>query len=282
MLIVTVFASLVTARKGSSPVLAALLVIVALLGLAIGSFLNVVICRVPVGLSVVRPSSRCPNCDAPIRARHNVPVVGWLVLHGRCADCRTSISPRYPLVELGTGVLFVLVTVWLWNREQLPLAPALLYLAALGVALALIDLDVRRLPNVIVLPSYPVLAVLLVVASVGSGDWWALARAGMGAAALFGFYLLLVLVYPAGMGWGDVKLSGLLGAVMGYVGWAALVVGAFAGFFFGAVVAIIAMLLGRAGRKSALPFGPFMIIGAAFGIVLGPWLADVYLGALGG
>ena len=262
--------------------LAALLVFVALLGLAIGSFLNVVIYRVPVGLSVVHPSSRCPTCDAPIRARHNVPVVGWLVLHGRCADCRAPISPRYPLVELGTGVLFVLVTFWLWHRSQMPLAPALLYLAAVGVALALIDLDVRRLPNAIVLPAYPVVAALLALASIGSGDWWALARAGMGAAALFGFYLLLVLAYPAGMGWGDVKLSGLLGAAMGYVGWAALIVGGFAGFFFGAIVAVIAMLLGRAGRKSALPFGPFMIIGAAFGIVLGPWLADVYLGALGG
>ncbi len=262
--------------------LAALLVIIALLGLAIGSFLNVVIYRVPAGLSVVRPASRCPACAAPIRGRHNIPVVGWLVLRGRCADCRADISARYPLVELGTGVLFVLVTLLLWVRAQLPLAPALLYLAAVGVALALIDLDVHRLPNSIVLPSYPVLAVLLVAASLWSGDWWALGRAAIGACALFAFYLLIVLVYPAGMGWGDVKLSGLLGAVLGYVGWAALWVGAFAGFFFGAVVAVVAMSLGRAGRKTALPFGPFMILGAAFGIVLGGWVGGLYIGTLGG
>lgn len=261
--------------------LTALLVIVALLGLAIGSFLNVVIYRLPAGLSIVRPPSHCPACDAPIRARHNVPVLGWLMLRGRCADCGAPISPRYPLVELGTGVLFVLATLLAWNRAQLPLAPALLYLAAIGMALAFIDLDVRRLPNAIVLPSYPVLAALLLFASAWSGDWWALARAGIGGIALFGFYLLLVLVYPAGMGWGDVKLSGLLGAVLGYVGWSALIVGAFAGFFFGAIVAVIALALGRAGRKSALPFGPFMIIGAAFGIALGGWVGGLYLGALG-
>jgi leader peptidase (prepilin peptidase)/N-methyltransferase len=186
------------------------------------------------------------------------------------------------VVEAATAVLFVLATLLCWHRSLLPLLPALLYLAAVGLALALIDIDVHRLPNVIVLPSYPVLAVLLTGASAWTGDWGALARAGIGAVALFAFYLLLVLIYPAGMGWGDVKLSGLLGAVLGYVGWSALLVGAFAGFFFGAVVAVVAMALGRAGRKTALPFGPFMIVGAAFGIAVGGWLGGLYVGALGG
>ncbi len=261
--------------------LAALLVIVALLGLAIGSFLNVVIYRVPAGLSTVRPASHCPACDAPIRARHNIPVLGWLVLRGRCADCRAPISARYPLVELGTGILFAATALLVWHRSQLPLLPALLYLVAIGIALALIDIDVHRLPNAIVVPSYPVLAVLLTGASAWSGDWGALARAGIGGAALFGFYLVIVLVYPAGMGWGDVKLAGLLGGVLGYVGWSALLVGGFAGFFFGAVVAVIALAIGRAGRKTALPFGPFMILGTAFGIALGSWLGEIYLGASG-
>jgi leader peptidase (prepilin peptidase)/N-methyltransferase len=271
----------VTARKERPPpVLAALIVIAAVLGLAVGSFLNVVIYRVPAGESVVRPASRCPRCGAPIRARHNVPVLGWLVLRGKCADCGAPISARYPLVELTTGVLFVLVILLCWDRGLLALAPALLYLAAIGVALALIDIDVHRLPNAIVLPSYPVLAVLLVLAAALSGDWWALGRAGIGGVALFAFYLLLVLVYPAGMGWGDVKLAGLLGAVLGYVGWWVLVAGAFAGFFLGAIVGAVAMLLGRAGRKSALPFGPFMIVGTAVGIALGGWLGALYLASL--
>lgn len=262
--------------------LAALLVIVGLLGLAVGSFLNVVIYRVPAGLSVVRPGSHCPDCDAPIRPWHNVPVAGWLALRGKCADCGSPISPRYPLVEAATAALFVLTALLQWNRAQLPLLPALLYLGAVGIALAAIDLDCQRLPNAIVLPSYPVLAVLLVGASAWSGDWWALGRAGIGGAALFGFYLLIVLVYPAGMGWGDVKLAGLLGAVLGYVGWSALLVGAFAGFFFGAVVAVVVMALGRGGRKTALPFGPFMILGAAFGVALGGWVGGIYFGMLGG
>lgn len=262
------------------PVLAALLVTVALLGLAIGSFLNVVIHRVPAGMSVVRPGSHCPDCDAPIRPRHNVPVASWVALRGRCADCKSAISVRYPLVELAAAALFTLTAVLLWHRSQLPLLPALLYLGAVGLALALIDLDVRRLPNAIVLPSYPVLAVLLAGASAWSGDWWPLARAGIGAAVLFGFYLAIVLIYPAGMGWGDVKLAGLLGGVLGYVGFAALLIGAFAGFLLGAVVAAVAMAIGRAGRKTALPFGPFMILGAAVGITLGGWLGGLYLGAL--
>lgn len=260
--------------------LVALIVIAAVVGLSVGSFLNVVIYRVPAGESVVRPASHCPHCGAGIRARHNIPVLGWLVLRGKCADCGAPISPRYPLVELGTGVLFVVVILLCWNRAQLPLAPALLYLAAIGVALALIDIDVQRLPNAIVFPSYPVLAVLLVLAAALSGDWWALGRAVIGGVALFVFYLILAVVYPAGMGWGDVKLAGLLGAALGYIGWWALVVGAFAGFLLGAVVGVVAMMLGRAGRKSALPFGPFMIVGTAVGIALGSWLGDLYWASL--
>jgi leader peptidase (prepilin peptidase)/N-methyltransferase len=263
-------------------VLAALLVFPGLLGLAVGSFLNVVIHRVPAGLSVVRPASRCPGCAAPIRVRHNVPVLGWLLLRGRCADCGAPISPRYPLVEAGTAVLFTLVALLCFLRSQLPLLPALAYLAAIGVALALIDIDTHRLPNVIVLPSYPVLAVLLAAASVASGDGGALARAGLGAATLLGFYLVITLVYPAGMGWGDVKLAGLLGGVLGYLGWAELLVGGFAGFLFGAVAGIVVIATGRGTRRSALPFGPFMILGAAAGITVGGWVGGLYLGAAGG
>jgi leader peptidase (prepilin peptidase)/N-methyltransferase len=268
-------------REEVPPVLAALLTVAGLLGLAVGSFLNVVVHRVPAGLSVVRPASRCPKCGAPIRARHNVPVLGWLLLRGRCADCGTPISPRYPLVEAGTAVLFVLVALLCYLRSELPLLPALAYLAAIGVALALIDIDTHRLPNVIVLPSYPVLAVLLTGASVVSGDGGALARAGLGAAALLGFYLAITLVYPAGMGWGDVKLAGLLGGVLGYLGWAELLVGGFAGFLFGAVAGVVVIATGRGTRRSALPFGPFMILGAAAGITLGGWVGALYLGAVG-
>jgi leader peptidase (prepilin peptidase)/N-methyltransferase len=257
---------------------AGLLVLVALLGLAIGSFLTVVVDRVPRGESVVRPGSRCPGCGTPIRARHNIPVLGWLILRGRCASCGAAIGARYPLIELTTCVLFVLLTLRLSAVAALP---AYLYFAAIGVALAVIDLDTRRLPNAIVLPSYPVLAVLLTGSALWQRDWWPLARAGIGALALFGFYLLLVLAYPKGMGWGDVKLAGLLAAVLAYLSWATLIVGALAGFFLGALAGI-ALILARGGsRKTALPFGPFMLLGALLAIFIATPLADAYLTLVG-
>jgi leader peptidase (prepilin peptidase)/N-methyltransferase len=254
----------------------ALLLLVFLLGLAVGSFLNVVIHRVPRGESVVSPASRCPRCGTPIRARHNVPVLGWLILRGRCADCGTPISARYPLVELGTGLLFAALTWRLDRLGRLPAVPAYLWFAAIGIALALIDLELRKLPNAIVLPSYPVIAVLLTGAAAWQHDWWPLARAGIGAAALFGFFLVLVLIAPAGMGWGDVKLAGLLGGVLAYLSWSALVIGGFGAFVLGAVVGVAAMSVGRAGRKTALPFGPFMIAGALLAIFFADLLADVW------
>jgi leader peptidase (prepilin peptidase)/N-methyltransferase len=256
---------------------ALLLLLAAVLGLAIGSFLNVVIHRVPVGASVVSPPSHCPRCENPIRARHNVPVAGWLVLRGRCADCGLPIPVRYPLVELLTGVLFVLVTWRAVQLDQLAAVPALLTFTALGVALSAIDLDVRRLPNVLVVPAYPVLAVLLAVAAAVQDDWGALLRAGLGAVALFGFFFLLAVIYPSGMGFGDVKLAGVIGLLLGYLGWAELVVGAFAGFFLGAVVGVAVMAVGAGGRKTALPFGPFMVLGALAALWITDPLVDLLL-----
>jgi len=248
----------------------------ALLGLVIGSFLNVVIWRVPRGESVVRPPSACPGCGHEIRARDNVPVLSWLLLRGRCRDCGTPISARYPAVEALTAVLFGLVA---WHVEPWAV-PAFAYLAAIGVALALIDLDTHRLPNAIVLPSYPVLALLLTVASWGSGDWPALLRAVIGGVALWVAYFAMALAYPSGMGFGDVKLAGLLGAALAWLGWGAFAVGSFGAFLLGGVFSIGLVLAGRAGRKSGIPFGPWMILGAAVGIAVGEPLWGAYLGLL--
>src|SRR5262249_20268017 len=157
-----------------------LIVASALLGLAIGSFLNVVIYRVPVGRSIMRPPSSCPQCRSSIRTRHNLPVVGWLMLRGRCADCSARISPRYPMIEALTGVAFVAVTIRLATLHQLALLPALLYFTSIGVALSMIDIDWHRLPNAIVLPSYPIVGLLLVGASLAQSDASALVRALVG------------------------------------------------------------------------------------------------------
>lgn len=254
-----------------------LVVVCAALGLVIGSFLNVVIWRVPRGESVVRPPSACPACGAGVRPRDNVPVLSWLLLRGRCRDCRAPISRRYPMVEALTGVLFAATAWYLGPSWALP---AHLYLVAIGVALAAIDIDVHRLPDAITLPSYPVVVVLLAVAAAGTGDWGSYVRALVCGALMWAFYLLLVLVYPKGMGLGDVKLAGLLGMYLGWAGWGAFAIGTFGAFFVGGLYSVGLLVTRRAGRKTGIPFGPWMLVGAALGIVVGEQLWRAYLDAV--
>ena len=253
-----------------------LLGIAGLLGLAVGSFLNVVIHRVPRDESLVRPGSHCPHCGSAVRHRHNVPVLGWLLLGGRCADCRAPISARYPLVEAGTAALFVAVAARFGLSWELP---AYLYLAAIAIALAAIDLDVLRLPNAIVLPSYLVAAALLVPVAVLHDDHAALLRGLIAAALLWLFYRFLALI-PRGMGGGDVKLAPLLGFYLGWLGWSAVAVGAFAAFLLGGVVGAGLMAFRLAGRKSRIPFGPYMLAGAFLAVFAAAPIADWYLDLL--
>jgi leader peptidase (prepilin peptidase)/N-methyltransferase len=254
-----------------------LFALVGVLGLAIGSFLNVVIHRVPRGASLLRPASHCPQCTVPIRPWHNVPVLGWLLLRGRCADCAAPISVRYPLVEAGTAALFVAVAARFgWSATL----PAWLYLAAIAVALALIDLDVLRLPNAIVLPSYLVVPALFLPAAVLERDWAAALRGLLGMVVLFTFYLLLSLVYPGGMGFGDVKLAGVLGLYLGWLGWAPLAVGTLAAFLLGGIAGVALMAGGRAGRRTALPFGPSMLAGALIALFAAAPITDWYTSIL--
>ena len=250
-----------------------LLSIVGLLGLSVGSFLNVVIHRVPRDESLIRPGSRCPHCGAAVRGRHNVPVFGWLLLRGRCADCKAPISARYPLVEAGTAALFVAVAAKFGLSWELP---AYLYLAAVAIALATIDLDVMRLPNAIVLPSYVVAAALLVPAAALRDDFAAIGRGLVAAAALWVFYMSLALI-SKGMGGGDVKLAPLLGFYLGWLGWSAVAVGAFAAFLLGGMVGAALMALKLAGRKSRIPFGPYMLAGAFLAVFAATPIADWYL-----
>jgi leader peptidase (prepilin peptidase)/N-methyltransferase len=251
------------------------IIVSSVFGLLVGSFLNVVIWRVPRGESVVRPRSRCPSCEAPIRERDNVPVVSWLLLRGRCRDCRASISVRYPLVEVATGILFAGLA---WKVGAHWALPAFLYLGAVGLALAAIDLDTHRLPNALTLPAYPVAAVLLTAAALLDHRPHVLLRAAAGAGALFALYAVLWLLYPGGMGLGDVKLAGVLGLYLGYLGWGVLAVGAFLGFGYGAVVGIALMAVRRAGRKSRIPFSPFMLAGAMTAVFVGARIAHAYVG----
>jgi len=270
-----------------------LVVVAGVFGLLIGSFLNVVAYRVPAQISLMR-ESRCPHCDARIKPWHNVPVFGWLALRGACANCGARISARYPIVEAITAIAFAGVTWWglsvysesvssRFARSTSEGAWALgivivayLYFAAISIVLTLIDLDTHRLPNVIVLPSYLVAGILFTIAATLTGEWASLLRAGIGMAALYLFYWVLRLARPSGMGGGDVKLAGVIGVYLGWIGWGALAVGAFAAFLFGGVYGIALMLARRAGRKTAIPFGPWMILGAWAGIFTGEPIGRCY------
>jgi leader peptidase (prepilin peptidase)/N-methyltransferase len=270
-------------------------VVVGVFGLAIGSFVNVVVYRVPNGMSIVSPPSACPSCGMAIKAFDNVPVVSWLVLRGKCRGCASAISPRYPLVELGTGLFFAAVCAWYLVTLAAgngPVSPvhifanslvlvAFLYLAAVSVSLALIDLDVHKLPNKIVIPSYLVGAVLLGSASLLTGDYWAIARLGVGFIASWIAYFAMAFAYPGGMGFGDVKLAGLLGLYLGWLGWGALATGTLAAFLVGGLFAVMLVITGRASRKSGIPFGPWMLVGAWLGIGIGDAAFGSYLSIFG-
>lgn len=237
------------------------------LGLLIGSFLNVVVHRVPAGRSVVRPRSACPACAAPIRSRDTVPVVSWLLLGGRCRDCAAAVPLRYPAVEAVTGVLFAALAVTYGRSGALP---ALLWVAAAGVALFVIDLDCHRLPDAIVLPSYPVVAALLVAGGAVTGDL-PVRRAVLSAGLWLGVYgALWSVTLGRGMGLGDVKLAGLLGLALGWVGWGPSVLGLFAGFAAGAAVGAGLLVSGRVTRGEPIAHGPFLLLGAAAGLFVGP------------
>ena len=263
----------------SPPVVALLAGVV---GLAFGSFANVVIHRVPRGESLVRPGSRCPACEAPLAWHDNLPVAGWLLLGGRCRACRAPIAARYPLVEAGMGLLWFLLTLRLVATGLGWAVPAYLALAFACLVLAVIDASTRLLPNRITYPAFPVLLGLLLVASVGLGDLGRLARGLLAAAAVGAFFLLLALISPRGMGLGDVKLAPTLGLALGWLSWGTVAVGVFAGFLLGGLAGVGAILLLGLTRKSLLPFGPWLVAGALLGVLAGADVAAWYARALVG
>ncbi|WP_156760499.1 prepilin peptidase [Microbacterium karelineae] len=257
----------------------ALVAACAVAGLILGSFANVVIWRVPRGESIVSPASACPRCGHRLRWWENIPVVSFAILRGRCARCRERIPWRYPAVELATAALFAATALW---RGPSPDLAAYLLLGFVAVVLAAIDAAHHRLPNAIVLPAIPALVALLVPAlATGVGEAGDLLRALAGGAALGAFYGAIALVSPRGMGMGDVKLAGLLGIALGWIGWDALIVGAFAAFVLGAAAGTVIALVRGTGRRTVIPFGPWMLVGAAVGLVAGPALVAAYLAAMG-
>jgi leader peptidase (prepilin peptidase) / N-methyltransferase len=239
--------------------------LIGLLGAAIGSFLNVVIHRVPRGESVVHPRSRCPSCGTEISPLDNVPVLSWLWLRGACRHCGARISPRYPAVELLTALCFAGVALTRGVDDDLVTQLALVTVL---IAAAGIDLEHQTIPNVLLLPA----AVWGVVAGavVMTSELPELLIAGAGA---FLAMLVIALIQPKGMGMGDVKLAGVLGLYLGQSVLPALLVG----FLTGSLVGLGIMAREGAGaRKRKVPFGPFLAVGGLVALFAGPELIDLY------
>lgn len=242
---------------------AAAAVLAGVLGLAFGSFFNVVIYRLPRGESLSKPRSRCPGCGTQIRARDNIPVVSWLLLRGRCRDCGEPISARYPLVELLTAALCVAVvlaggadsSVWIGLAFVLLLVP-----------ITFIDLDHRIIPNV--LTGLGAVVAIALVAIFQTDD---LVEHLIAGAAAGGFLLIAAIAYPAGMGMGDVKLAAVMGLFLGRAVAPAMLAALLAGSIVGVVV------IARHGRKAGVPFGPFLAFGGVVGLFAGGAIVDWYL-----
>ena len=245
----------------------------AVLGLLVGSFLNVVVHRVPRKESVVKPRSRCPGCGTELAARDNVPVVSWLLLKGRCRTCGEPISPRYPLVELGTAAVFAATAVRLGVDAALP---AFLVVMAGLVAISAVDLELFIVPNRILYPTLFAAAPLLMAAAAVDGDWNGARTAAIGGALGWGLLLVIHLVSPAGMGFGDVRLAGLIGMMLGWLSLGHVLVGLFLAFASAAVLGVGLIALGVKGRKDKVPFGPFLAAGALMSVLFGSPILDWY------
>jgi leader peptidase (prepilin peptidase)/N-methyltransferase len=245
---------------------AAEIVFMALLGLIAGSFLSVVAHRVPLGESIVAPRSRCPNCGTQIAAYDNIPLFSYLALRGRCRHCDAKVPATYPLLEAGLAAVFVAILLR-YSDDGIEIALGAC-LAATLATITLTDLEHRVIPNKVL-----IVAALVAVGLLVAGDRDALAEHAIAAAIAFAVMFLIAIVYPRGMGMGDVKLAGVMGLYLGKAVAPALLIGFAAGALFG--LALIASR-GAEARKQAVPFGPFLALGGLVAIFVGPDIVDWY------
>jgi leader peptidase (prepilin peptidase) / N-methyltransferase len=236
-------------------------------GAVTGSFLSVVAHRVPRGESIVGPRSRCASCGTQIAAYDNIPIVSWLFLRGRCRHCGARISIRYPLIEVGTGVLFA-VTALVFRGDPAQLLLGLVFVATLA-AITLTDFELRLIPNRVLIVS----AVAGVALAAGL-DPSSLPERAVAALAAGGLLFAVALAYPGGMGMGDVKLAAVMGLYLGRAVAPALLIGFAAGSLFG-----LALIVrhGAGARKQAVPFGPFLALGGVVGLLAGEQIVTWYL-----
>jgi leader peptidase (prepilin peptidase)/N-methyltransferase len=246
-------------------------ILAAVVGVCVGSFLNVCIYRLPRGQSLASPPSRCPHCERPLRWYHNIPIVSWVALRGRCAHCQAPISIQYPVIELVTALVWLLIV---WMTPVGWLLASRLVLATALIVLFMIDLEHQLLPNVITLPGIVVGLAFSVVAPPGPAA--ALLGALLGGGVLYAiaaaYYLLRK---EEGMGMGDVKMLAMVGA---FLGWRAVLLTLVLSSFAGAVIGVVMMGLQKGSMRYALPFGTFLAVGALLAMLFGEQFIAWYLG----
>nr|WP_303649936.1 A24 family peptidase [Desulfobotulus pelophilus] len=243
-------------------------------GALVGSFLNVCILRIPVGLSIVHPPSRCPACERPIAFYDNVPILSWLLLRGKCRNCKEPVSPRYMLVELLTGSLAAGL---MWKFGLQPAAILFFFFAAALVVITFIDIDHRIIPDVISLPGIPAgfLASGYFVIGFMDSAIGILAGGGSLLAVALGYRIL---TGRDGMGGGDIKLLAMIGA---FIGWQGVLFTIFASSLTGTLIGLLTMIKQKEGMRLAIPFGPFLASGALLYLFFGPEIIQLYLRSLG-
>lgn len=247
--------------------LALLIAVCGFVGLCVGSFLNVVIYRVPLHESVVSPRSHCTSCSSPIRERDNIPVLSWLLLRGRCRNCQAPISPRYMVVEIAGGALFAGAAARLGFNGDLP---AFLFLLAGLLALACIDFERLILPKSIVYITLGLVVVSLLIDATVTGQWKKLLVAAICSAAWFAVFYLMNLSSPRILGFGDVRLALVLGFGLGWLGWRYVLLGFFASNVIGLIISLVLIAGQRIRRDQPVPYGVFLALGTAFALFAGP------------
>ncbi len=246
-----------------------------LFGLVIGSFLNVCIYRLPRGESIVFPSSKCPGCGYSISAKDNIPIVSYIILRGKCRNCGISISPRYPLVEFLNGLLYVLV-LWRYGLSITSIV-FMLYMSAL-IVITFIDIDFQIIPDVITIPG--AIISLILGAFLLKDPFIRTTMLGWkssvaGAVLGFGLFYGIAVLSRGGMGGGDIKMMAMVGAL---TGWKGVLLTTFAGSLLGSVIGIALMVFKGKGRKTKIPFGPFLAAGSVLSVLFGQEILRLYLG----
>lgn len=250
----------------------------AILGLIFGSFATVAVHRIPKRESISSGRSRCPSCGRTITALENVPILSYLFLRGRCRGCGMRIPVRYPLIELITGILFALAAMKFGLGAESVVFAGFFWVL---IVLSAIDLEHRLLPNRIVYPAFVAGWGALIALTIATGEPERLIDAAIGALVFGGFFGLVAFLFPAGMGGGDVKLGFVLGTFLGFLdGLGVVLVGMFLAFLAGSIAGIGLIVFGGRGRKSTVPFGPFLALGALLAVFVGRPLVDGYLGLL--